>query len=226
MRRGYSLLETLIVIGILAVMISLLLPAVQKVRAMADKTVCRNNLRQIGLGLHLYHDANNRLPYARVCPAPWQGGTDPLCRLALPPTTFTGPNELWWCPYDNRPGATPTEGLPGYAPAGSVTPFVENSLRVFRCPNALDRNLGSPTRGQSFQISYAINPDVGGKRLTEVGGYIVVTEHDDLPSCRGASDHFTTWPADDATRADRHGPSRHPGMANSLLYDGSIPSGY
>ncbi|MBY0458427.1 MAG: hypothetical protein K2V38_13890, partial [Gemmataceae bacterium] len=130
-----------------------------------------------------------------------------------------------WCPYDNRPGSSVVSSQPGYAPAGSVTPFVENSVRVFRCPDATDRSPGSPTRGSAFQISYAINPDVGGKKLTEVGGVLLVFEHDDLPACRGGADHFTTWPAGPNVRADRHAPKRHTGRANSVHYDGSVPSG-
>src|SRR5262245_40963256 len=226
MRRGTSLLETLVVLALIGLMGALLMPAVQKARAAANRTVCRNNLHQIGLGIHMYHDAHEVLPFARVCPAPWQGGRDPRCLLASPPTTYTGPNEAWWCPYDNRPGATPTAALPDYRPAGPIAPFVENSVRVFRCPDGIDRTPGSPTRGAYFQIGYAINPDVGGRRLSDVGGYLLVTEHDDLPACRGSAGHFTPWPAGDAARADRHEPARHGGQPNRLAYDGSVPTGY
>ena len=134
---------------------------------------------------------------------------------------------IYWAPYDDRTGTTPTMALPDYTGdkvQGLIFPFVENNRNVFNCPKGIDPT--SANAQDPLQISYAINPDVGGKRLNEVGGYILVIEHDDLPSCRGVSDHFTTWPADDATRADRHGPSRHLGRANSLLYDGSIPSGF
>ncbi|AWM37489.1 hypothetical protein GobsT_45400 [Gemmata obscuriglobus] len=225
MRRGLSLLETLVVLTILGVLFALLLPAVQRGRAAANGAVCKNNLRQIGLGLHMYHDAHKTLPFARACPAPWQGGKDPLCRACDPANTFTGPNETWWCPYDNRPGATVTSALPGYTPAGAVTPFVENSVRVFRCPDAVDAGADSPTRGGAFQIGYAINPDVGGKKLSAVGGSVLVFEHDDLPACRSATDHFTGWAADAAQRAARHAPVRHLGRANSVSYDGSVPHG-
>lgn len=101
--KGFTLVELLVVIAIIGVLIGLLLPAVQAAREAARRSTCTNNMKQIGLGLHLYNDANKQLPPGNLYTYGYAGQTpnfpDGTLFPSSPPNNQRGTLQVYILPF-------------------------------------------------------------------------------------------------------------------------------
>ncbi|WP_010582511.1 DUF1559 domain-containing protein [Schlesneria paludicola] len=143
---GFTLIELLVVIAIIAVLIALLLPAVQQAREAARRTQCKNNLKQIGLALHNYHDlTTNTFPPGYIGATLGGNGYSGWgwMTMILPQVDQTNLYNLF---SQSTTNPNFSSGLLGLSTAPPTTGTIEIPLPAFRCPT----DVGNPTMQANF----------------------------------------------------------------------------
>jgi prepilin-type N-terminal cleavage/methylation domain-containing protein/prepilin-type processing-associated H-X9-DG protein len=143
--QAFTLVELLVVIGIIALLVAILLPALNSARRQAAQTQCASNMRQIAMGLLMYIDANKgKLPPATITPGATSGVTD----------GFWWANELVRGKYLNAPSVYDSPD-----PAGNTNRKKFNTSNVFRCPEGIseeDSSAAVPS-GNEYPTSFGNN---------------------------------------------------------------------
>ena len=157
--RGFTLIELLVVIAIIAILIALLLPAVQQAREAARRSQCKNNLKQLALGLHNYHDSNQSFPPGGItlgnCCGTRSGTSWPIS--ILPYIDQTPLYNRYDFGFDGRQGRNERSANQSVR---------QQSLTVHYCPSdpnvgRLERPESGPGRGLEYRMSSYRG--VGGK---------------------------------------------------------------
>jgi len=170
--KGFTLIELLVVIAIIAILIGLLLPAVQKIREAANRMKCSNNLKQIGLGLHNYNDTNGSLPPTFYCSRGTNGtpnigwndenGVGPPWSVLILP--FIEQDNLYKTIAQSVTNyANMVKGSPGWVNDQNWRAIRGTKIPTYTCPSEPNIGTNGDRAGGGWaRGSYAANDNPGG----------------------------------------------------------------
>jgi prepilin-type N-terminal cleavage/methylation domain-containing protein/prepilin-type processing-associated H-X9-DG protein len=175
-RRAFTLIELLVVIAIIAILIGLLLPAVQKVREAAARIKCENNLKQLIIGLHAYHSTYGKFPPGFNTPAPWVNTYPDYFNGAWAWSSFLLPYVEQGALYEKMKVSEDTmfgNGAQSTMPTDVPGQLSQTKLPIFRCPSDTGPDI-NPIRNNHAMSNYravagpytypyiSLNMDFGG----------------------------------------------------------------